>query len=229
MKRYFKQWILVALISMKMHVTKRYYVRLRKDIFIIRCVRSGHGGLWKEATKDVMSQGIERIPMTLVHSFLPVEDHDAEKLILGSMPGKASLAAGQYYAHPRNHFWPIIVELFGVSADISYETRLFILKSHRIALWDVLASCRRKSSLDARIETFSEIINDFESFFSSHPRISDVFFNGRKAERSFFRKVLPLLGSRTLNYHFLPSTSPANASISYENKLKAWQELIRSR
>ena len=124
-------------------------------------VDSGCPDLWKEATKDVMSQGIGRIAMTLVHSFLPVEDHDAEKLILGSMPGKASLAAGQYYAHPRNHFWPIIAELFGVSADISYETRLFILKSQRIALWDVLASCSRKSSLDARIEKSSDMINDF--------------------------------------------------------------------
>ncbi len=167
--------------------------------------------------------------MTLVHSFLPVEDHDAEKLILGSMPGKASLAAGQYYAHPRNLFWPIMGELLGASLDFPYEERLIILKSRRIALWDVLASCIRKSSLDARIETSSEIINDFGPFFLSHPQISDVFFNGRKAEQSFFKKVIPLLESRTLNYHLLPSTSPANAAISYRNKLQVWQELIRSR
>ena len=167
--------------------------------------------------------------MTLVHSFLPVEDHDAEKLILGSMPGKASLAAGQYYAHQRNLFWPIMGELTGAYPGLPYQERLRILKANRMALWDVLASCIRKSSLDARIETSSEIPNDFESFFISHPRISDVFFNGRKAEQSFFKKVAPLLTSRTLNYHLLPSTSPANASISYRDKLTIWQELIRSR
>lgn len=179
-------------------------------------------------TKDVIKSAPERINLIFVHSFLPVEDHDAEKLILGSMPGKASLAAGQYYAHPRNLFWPIMGELTGAHPGLPYQERLRILKANRIALWDVLASCIRKNSLDARIETSSEIINDFESFFLSHPQISDVFFNGRKAEQSFFKKVIPLLESRTLNYHLLPSTSPANAAISYKNKLKVWQELIRA-
>jgi hypoxanthine-DNA glycosylase len=179
-------------------------------------------------TKDVIKFAPERINLIFVHSFLPVEDHDAEKLILGSMPGKASLVAGQYYAHPRNLFWPIMGELTGAHPGLPYQERLRILKANRIALWDVLASCIRKNSLDARIETSSEIINDFESFFLSHPQISDVFFNGRKAEQSFFKKVIPLLESRTLNYHLLPSTSPANAAISYKNKLKVWQELIRA-
>jgi len=167
--------------------------------------------------------------MVFVHSFSPVEDQDAEKLILGSMPGKASLDAGQYYAHPRNLFWPIMGELIGAHFNLPYHERLRILKGNRIALWDVLFCCVRKSSMDAHIEKSSEIANDFESFFSNHPRISDVFFNGRKAERSFFRMVAPLLEPREMNYHPLPSTSPANASLSYNYKLKAWQELLRSR
>ena len=167
--------------------------------------------------------------MTLIHSFLPVEDDKAEKLVLGSMPGKASLAAGQYYAHPRNLFWPIMGELTGAQPGLPYEERLRILKANRIALWDVLASCVRKSSMDARIETSSEIINDFESFFLNHPRIAHVFFNGRKAEQSFCKKVAPLLKSRELNYHLLPSTSPAYASLSYKDKLDIWRELIRDR
>jgi hypoxanthine-DNA glycosylase len=162
----------------------------------------------------------------IIHSFLPVEDQDAEKLILGSMPGKASLAAGQYYAHPRNLFWPIMGELTGAHPGLPYQERLRILKVNRIALWDVLASCFRKSSLDARIEKSSEIINDFESFFLNHPRIAHVFFNGRKAEQSFLKKVAPLLKSRTLNYHLLPSTSPAYAAISYKNKLEIWRDLV---
>jgi len=164
--------------------------------------------------------------LTLIHSFLPVEDRDAQILILGSMPGKASLAAGQYYAHPRNQFWQIMGELVGAHFYLPYEERLRMLKINKIALWDVLAACVRKSSMDARIEKSSEIVNDFESFFSDHPRISDVFFNGRKAEQSFLRKVAPLLKSRTLNYHFLPSTSPANATVSYSDKLRIWRRLL---
>ena len=163
----------------------------------------------------------------LIHSFLPVEDRDAERLILGSMPGKASLAAGQYYAHPRNQFWPIMGELFGASPALPYDERLFILKSSRIALWDVLASCVRESSLDARIARNSEIVNDFESFFLQHPKISVVFFNGRKAEYSFLNKVKPALQFGELAFHLLPSTSPAYATLCYEKKLKAWGGLAR--
>lgn len=163
----------------------------------------------------------------LIHSFLPVADREARALVLGSIPGRASLAAGQYYAHPRNHFWPIIGQLFGFRPDISYEERLIILKLSRVALWDVLASCVRESSLDARIAKDTEIANDFESFFIEHPNITDLFFNGRKAEQSFSKKVKPLLQARTPGFHLLPSTSPAYASLSYDNKLKAWQELAR--
>ncbi|MHB8829642.1 MAG: DNA-deoxyinosine glycosylase [Syntrophales bacterium] len=163
----------------------------------------------------------------ILHSFLPVADSDAEALLLGSMPGRASLAAGQYYAHSRNHFWPIIGELFGIAPDIPYTERLDILRFNRIALWDVLASCTRKSSLDAHIAKESEIVNDFELFFAEHPHITDVFFNGRKAEQIFLKRIKPLLKARELACHLLPSTSPAYAAISYRSKLEAWSMLAR--
>jgi hypoxanthine-DNA glycosylase len=143
------------------------------------------------------------------------------------MPGKASLAAGEYYAHPRNAFWPIMGELVGAHPGLSYEGRLRVLKSSGIALWDVLMSCYRKGSLDSNIEDVSVIPNDFESFFRRHPNIARVFFNGTKAEQCFRKHVQPLLTSLPLHYKRLSSTSPAHAGMSYEEKLDAWRTAIR--
>ena len=165
--------------------------------------------------------------MSRVRCFAPVEDAAATVLILGSMPGKASLAAGQYYAHPRNAFWPVMGELIGFNPDLPYQERLQILKSSGIALWDVLGSCIRTSSLDAHIEADSLIPNDFQAFFRQHPHITQVFFNGTKAEQCFMKYVLPTLKTNSLHYQRLPSSSPANAGIPYEKKLLAWQLVIR--
>lgn len=165
--------------------------------------------------------------MPRIRCFAPIENPAATLLILGSMPGKASLAAGEYYAHPRNAFWPIMGELIGARRDIPYQDRLKILQSSGIALWDVLGSCVRKSSLDSHIEADSAVPNDFKSFFLRHPNITRVFFNGAKAEQCFLKYVRPTLESPPLQYQRLPSTSPANAGISYAQKLLAWQSVIR--
>jgi double-stranded uracil-DNA glycosylase len=165
----------------------------------------------------------------LVHSFAPIEDEHAEVLILGSMPGRASLAAGQYYAHARNAFWPIICELLQLDARSEYALRVRALQSARIALWDVLRSCTRAGSLDASIEADTQIANDFRTFFDAHKRVTRVFFNGAKAEACFKQHVLPQIGDGSLDYVRLPSTSPANASVSFENKLEAWQTIMRYR
>ena len=161
--------------------------------------------------------------MTKVRSFSPIENPAATILILGSMPGKVSLRAGQYYAHPRNAFWPIMGELVGATPELAYAKRIQKLKSAGIALWDVLASCTRHSSMDADIEADSICANDFASFFLKHTNITHVFFNGCMAEQSFHKHVLPVLENRALHYQRLPSTSPANASMRYEQKLKAWK------
>jgi len=164
--------------------------------------------------------------MWRIHSFAPVAGADATVLILGSMPGKASLAAGQYYAHRQNQFWGIMGELIGARASVPYRDRLEILKSSRIALWDVLGSCVRRSSLDAHIEAGSEVPNDFNGFFLQHPGIKHVYFNGAKAEQCFLKHVLPTLTTAQPGYQRLPSTSPANAGMSYQEKLLAWRSVL---
>lgn len=161
--------------------------------------------------------------MQHVKSFAPIENADAKILILGSMPGEASLRAGQYYAHPRNLFWRIMGELLGVDPTSPYEQRVQALKSARIALWDVLRSCRRKGSLDSAIDDGSLVPNDLAAFFLNHAEITHVFFNGAKAEECYRKYVRPATGIKTIEYLRLPSTSPANASISYERKLEMWR------
>lgn len=162
--------------------------------------------------------------MPRVRSFKPIEDGRAEILILGSMPGRASLAARQYYAHPQNAFWRIAAELLKFDRASPYARRVQALKAARIALWDVLQSCTREGSLDARIQ--NGIANDFNRFFRTHRRIRRVFFNGAKAEATFKRYVLSTLGGASLSYRRLPSTSPAHASMSPARKLRAWRAIL---
>ncbi|GAB1400032.1 DNA-deoxyinosine glycosylase [Aminivibrio sp.] len=160
-----------------------------------------------------------------VRSFPPVSAPDARLLILGSMPGRASLAAVQYYAHPRNAFWSIMEEILALPPAMAYEERLSALKDRRIALWDVLASCVRPGSLDSDIEVPSIIPNDFVSFFANHPLIQTVFFNGTMAEQSWKRHVLPTLPPelRPKTCIRLPSTSPAHAGRTLREKIEAWR------
>ncbi|MBI5921533.1 MAG: DNA-deoxyinosine glycosylase [Betaproteobacteria bacterium] len=166
--------------------------------------------------------------MKPVHSFAPIADRNAEILILGSMPGEASLAAGEYYAHPQNAFWRIICDLLALDAAATYAARVAALKAARIALWDVLQSCVREGSLDAKIRTGSQKPNDFRSFFKTHRKIARVFFNGATAEASFKKLVQPVIAPDALLYARLPSTSPAHAAMAYAQKLGAWRKLLQS-
>jgi len=162
-----------------------------------------------------------------IRSFAPIASRNARVLILGSMPGQESLDARQYYAHKQNAFWRIVGELLGIDPHASYQKRILALKAARIALWDVLHSCKRRGSMDSSIDRDSEMANDFRAFFSNHREISHVFFNGGKAAASFEQHVLPGPGIGTLRYIRLPSTSPANASVAYERKRKAWQVILK--
>ena len=161
--------------------------------------------------------------MTRVQGFAPIADADARILVLGSMPSEASLAAGQYYAHPRNQFWPIVAQLFRFDVAAPYRARTQALESAGVAVWDVLHSCVRRGSLDSSIETDGLAVNDFRAFFIAHDKIRHVFFNGSKAEHCYKRYVLPGIAPRAIGYVRLPSTSPANASLSFADKLAAWQ------
>jgi len=165
--------------------------------------------------------------MSTIHSFAPIENENARVLILGSMPGVASLRAAEYYAHPRNLFWRMMGTLISLDPESAYEQRILALKSARIALWDVLHSCTREGSLDANIDKASQAPNDFQSFFAGHINITHVFFNGSIAEQIFRREVLADLELPHIEYMRLPSTSPANASITLERKLEAWKALLQ--
>jgi len=156
-----------------------------------------------------------------IECFPSIADAGATVLVLGSMPGAESLRAGQYYAHPRNAFWPIMGELFGAGPGLDYPERARVLKANGVALWDVLASCVRQGSLDSAIA--EDAANDFAAFFLAHPGIGRVFFNGAMAEKCFHKAVRHVPASRPLRFLRLPSTSPAHASLSYAQKLEAWR------
>lgn len=164
-------------------------------------------------------------------SFSPQVQHDTQVLILGSMPGRISLARAEYYAHPRNTFWPIMASLFGFDKAAPYGDRLATLNACKVGLWDVYAECYREGSLDADIVSDGAEFNDFVRLFAQYPHIHTVFFNGKTAEKVFCRQVLPGLLPDARLYYCLPSTSPAHAGVSYHDKLKAWskvREVIRN-
>lgn len=160
-----------------------------------------------------------------VQSFAPVVGEAPRVLILGSMPGVRSLSEAQYYAHPQNAFWTVMAKAFDLEVYGAYTDRLGELRRKGFALWDVLASCRRSGSLDSAIERGSEIPNDIVEFLDAYPSIRLVGFNGRAAETLFRRHVLPTLSEAhkaRLRFASLPSTSPANASLSVDQKISRW-------
>lgn len=162
--------------------------------------------------------------MTTVQSFAPIEPASAKVLILGSMPGKVSLRAGQYYAHPRNAFWPILGRLLGFDAALAYDDRVARLHQAQVGVWDVLAACTRTSSLDSDIVEASIVPNDFPAWFQRQPETRAVFCNGAKAYDSYRKYVLPLLPAdhASLPLLRLPSTSPAHARLKPEEKFADW-------
>ena len=164
--------------------------------------------------------------MSAIQSFPPIADENARILILGSIPGKASLEAGEYYAHPRNQFWRIIAELLGTGQLIDYPSKIKALIDARIAVWDVMQSCYRPGSMDAAIDKNSIVANDFTTFFKRHSRITRVFFNGATAEQAFNRLALPTLEMTSMTFLRLPSTSPAHAAMSMQQKLDCWRQIL---
>ncbi|MFW5801176.1 MAG: DNA-deoxyinosine glycosylase [Spirochaeta sp.] len=164
----------------------------------------------------------------ILQSFEPVYSQDIHVLILGSMPGERSLREQEYYAHPRNLFWPFMYTLFGIEPGAPYQQRLGQLTEHGIGLWDVLKNCIRSGSLDSNIQAGSEFPNDIPAIIAECTQLSAVCFNGRKAEQSFNRYVLNKLSAESiqrLTFLRLPSTSPANAGLTRESKLSEWSIL----
>ncbi|MDP3799715.1 MAG: DNA-deoxyinosine glycosylase [Polaromonas sp.] len=144
-------------------------------------------------------------------------------LILGSFPGAASLAAQQYYGHPQNHFWKILQAIWPDSPMVtgvdSYQNRSEWLLSKRLGLWDVYAACERDGSLDSKIR--NAVVNDFAAVRQLCPELRAIAHNGGESFKH--SKYTLLLG---LPVYKLPSTSPANASWSFERKLGSWREVF---
>jgi hypoxanthine-DNA glycosylase len=164
------------------------------------------------------------VSMPRVYGFAPVVDARAAILIVGSMPGVASLQAQQYYAHPRNQFWKIMDHICGAGVQLPYAARLRALQEHGLALWDVLQSCVRPGSLDAAIVHTSAAPNDLPALLRRQPRIARLCCNGGAAYRALQRHfAVPLAQNFAhLDIRQLPSTSPANAGCSPQRKLTAW-------
>ena len=156
-----------------------------------------------------------------LHSFAPSAAPDARVLILGSMPGGESLRRQQYYAHPRNAFWPIMGALFGFSPELPYPERLEWLKKHHVALWDSLAGCERDGSLDSNIRDPEP--NDIPGLLRECPSIRTVFCNGTASFRFLKKYHAELFGRPDLTIVRLPSTSPAAAVFSFGEKLAQWR------
>ena len=151
--------------------------------------------------------------------------------MLGSLPGVKSLQMREYYAQPYNAFWRIMGELFGAGPALEYPARLVRLRASGIAVWDVLAAGEREGSLDAAIVPASIVVNDFNAFFDRHRRIGLICFNGNTAAGLFRRRVLPGLAPEWagIERQALPSTSPAYASLRFEQKLARWAAVLGTR
>ncbi len=163
-----------------------------------------------------------RADVALKRCFPPVVDGDTRVLILGSLPGDASLAQSQYYAHPQNRFWELLGETLGVALRaLPYEARLEALLAHRVGLWDVIAEASRDGSLDSAIR--GHLGNDLLTLLASLPRLDTVAFNGGTAAKLGEKA----LGAWAERYRIvrLPSSSAAFAGMPYADKLRAWRAL----
>ena len=159
-------------------------------------------------------------PASPLICFPPVIDNHTAILILGSFPGEASLAAQQYYAHPRNQFWPLLSAVLDEDlVSLPYEKRLARLRVHRIGLWDVIAACAREGSLDSAIRAAHH--NDFAQLKHLCPALRRVCFNGKTSG-----KQAPLFAEAGFDTLVLPSSSPAYAAMSFERKLEQWRGII---
>jgi hypoxanthine-DNA glycosylase len=163
---------------------------------------------------------------TLARGFPPVIGRLPRVLVLGSLPGRASIAAGQYYAMPRNAFWFVMAGICGAGPDRQYDERLQNLHAAGIALWDVLHAAARPGSLDANIVTATEQPNAIAALIARCTSLQLIAFNGRKAAALFRRHVAPALEREDLVFTELPSTSPAHAALDRQTKLAIWREAL---
>ncbi len=150
-------------------------------------------------------------------SFKPIINHTSQILILGTMPGIKSLEENEYYAHKRNAFWPIIYKLFDEQISENYEDKKKFILKNNIALWDTLKLCLREGSLDSQIK--EEQANEIYQLLQDFPSVHSVIFNGKASEKFYLRYFEK---QKSISYYALPSTSPANARKTFNEKLADW-------
>jgi double-stranded uracil-DNA glycosylase len=180
------------------------------------------------ATRVQRIAGVPDVDSDPARSFAPIAAADAHVLVLGSLPGRASLARGEYYAQPRNAFWTIMGTLLGFEPSADYAQRQRALIAARVALWDVCAAAVRAGSLDSAIRRDTVVPNDLRRFLQAHDRIGQICFNGATAATLYVRCVLPTLSpaQQAIPRVILPSTSPAHAALRFEAKREQWARAL---
>lgn len=168
------------------------------------------------------------IDSSRVHSIEPIIGHNPRIMILGSMPGIISINAVQYYANPRNLFWAVLADLFGIDIDCSYESKIQQIQQLPLIVWDTLKTCRREGSLDSKILNTDIEANDIVALLRQFPTVEAIAFNGIASAKYFDRLVKPQLAT-DLDIELLkmPSTSPANAAMKREQKIELWRRLCQ--
>lgn len=180
--------------------------------------------LIRKVAKHVIHTTKGQTTVTVTEGLEPVSDSESEILILGTLPGKVSLQTKQYYANPTNQFWKIISTIFNDAIPDSYEDKLKVLEKHHIALWDVLKSANRDSSLDSDIK--NPVANDILGFISKHPKLRVIGLNGGKSETYLGHIGLHNL-PRIIQIVLLPSSSSANTHSSVADKTVLWESILK--
>ena len=156
----------------------------------------------------------------MIKGFEPLGSKDANILILGSMPSVASLSKQEYYAHPQNRFWKLLAAIYDTEL-VHYESKVACLQEHQLILWDVIAECERDGSLDSKIKKVSP--NALIAYLQQNPNIQKIILNGQKAGKEYQKRYGTMI---TIPAAILPSTSPANATCSFERLLAVWKEAL---
>ena len=155
----------------------------------------------------------------LFHPFDPIIDSHSKILILGTFPSIKSFENAFYYGHPQNQFWKILASIFGEVVPQTIDEKIAFLRRHRIALWDMVASCERKDSLDSSLKKITP--NDIAALLERYPNIEVIFCTGKKSFELFERHFTGLRPA-----FYLPSPSPAHRTLSLERKVEIWRELL---
>ena len=176
-------------------------------------------GMAEKNNKTRKTEALQRI----IHPIPPLYNEDSKILILGSFPSVKSREMAFFYGHPQNRFWKLLSLLLEAPFPETVPERREFLLSHRIAVWDVIASCEIYGSSDASIR--NAVPNDLRQILYA-AQIRQIYVNGRTAEKMYRKYIEPRIGRTAI---CLPSTSPANAAWNLERLTNAWEVIKKGR